>query len=180
MRILISAHPRSGTLYTTKLLNHLNIKVRHEKGGEDGTVSWKHITYSEKKNYDIILHQTRHPLKVISSAIIFKNFNFKYMFKFIGKPPKNDKLTFLMWTWLKWNKYIGRKANWRYKIEDIKIIFPEFCKQIGLPPSTTIPSISTKIHSRKHPDLTWNDLCENNKTLCRKVAKLAEKYGYEV
>ena len=179
MRILISAHPRRGTLYINKLLNLLKIKVKHEKQGRDGTVSWKHITYPETKKYDIILHQTRHPLKVISSAIMFKHFDFEYMFKFIDEPSQKNKLTYLMWTWLNWNKYIEKKAHWRYKIENIKIIFPKFCKKIGLPSSTNIPLLPPTIHSIEHPDLTWNDLYENNKILCKKITKLAKKYGYK-
>ena len=73
-------YPRSGTMYTTKLLNSWGFNVRHEYLGDDGTVDWQLVSDKRPTEYggnvqlfddyewSFVIHVIRHPLKTLFSV----------------------------------------------------------------------------------------------------------------
>lgn len=190
-KILITCHPRSGSKYTHHLLQYLGYDSLFEKRNPRGfTVSWKHITSgnfespcAEKEiicKFDKIIHQVRHPLKVISSSVTLWTMSMNYIAKFINLPDKiinqNNTILNCMCSWVGWNKLIEEKASWRYKIEDLNYIGKIWCNNLEIP-DTYIPALPPK-NCRKHKQLTWKDLFEVNVNKAQEVKELAFKYGY--
>lgn len=104
---LISAFGRSGTHYTSRLLQAIGIDAPHEKLGNDGGVSWKHIVPGEFRylgkrrveaivdpGFDAIIHQVREPLKVLSSSFTFSESTWHYMEHHLGLIPERDACQF--------------------------------------------------------------------------------------
>jgi len=192
-RILITGHPRSATMYTHKLLQTLGYNSKFEKRNINGfTVSWKHILTGEFEKpcpetniicqFDKIIHQVRHPLKVIASSTSLWTMSMHYLRKVAKLPDeiKNKKNTIrnCMYTWVAWNKLIESKASWRYKIEDLSNILKEWCKQLEIHQMDSIPHIG-KVNTRNHILLTWDDLFAIDINKAKEVRELAIKYGYK-
>jgi len=193
---LITCYPRSGSRYTAKLLQAMGVDMPHEMIGEHGTVSWEFASDAEyKTECDLIIHQTRDPLKTISSAVFHLSpMGFVFMFDTVGKPhgisndPKDwtfpDRVRIVMHTYYHWNKLIETKAMYRYKVEDIEthifyildLIDPDWIgreyKQIdeyGIPKNE---------NTKGHDDLTWADLAARDSVMTSKIQLMAKSYGY--
>ncbi|MBF0621561.1 MAG: hypothetical protein HQL54_06500 [Magnetococcales bacterium] len=160
---LITGYGRSGTHYTSRILQALGVDAPHETEGKDGVTSWKHIVPGTfvviGKNreqiipdisYDTVIHQVRNPLKVLTSAQTFSESSLCYMeqklgidtdsdpkgnalFTLFGHKKRNHRIRRCMRTWLGWTKRIEQRADWRYRIEDFQEIFPELLSKLGLP-----------------------------------------------
>ena len=64
-KLLITAAPRSGTYFTTRLLYNLGLDIKHEKTDTHGTVSSLHLI--NPTGFTKVVHQIREPLKTICS-----------------------------------------------------------------------------------------------------------------
>lgn len=84
--LLITGCGRSGTTYISAVLQEFGLDVRHECYGADGICSWPMTVVDDDlpwkwlppgRNKDMkfthILHQVRHPLKVIASFYTYVN-----------------------------------------------------------------------------------------------------------
>lgn len=174
----IVACARSATVYMSKLLTELGYKVGHEEAGEDGSVGY-HLVVIKPAN---CFHQVRHPLKQIASMYAHQSWGF--MLDVIDLPNKG--LGGCMKYWLEWNKLCEQFCVWRYKIEDLPLVWDEFCERIGHE-KCDIPEISKDINSsskktygerNRYEELTWDDLFEENVELAQEIFDKAEKYGY--
>ena len=164
--LLITGCGRSGTKYTSALLANLGLDVPHEKMGKDGIVAWclavdcddspwgggrRGITFKK------ILHQVRHPLKVIPSLTTFTPRSWEFIERHIPCPM--DKPTLLRATkyWYYWNAEAERTAHWRYRVEAIDSAFTEFCYHVGVKANrAALRKTSTLSYSRKsRPSLKW-------------------------
>ena len=189
--ILITGHPRSGTHHIARVINAMGYNCTYEKRNLNGfTASWKHIMSGEFEkpcpetniicNFDKIIHQRRHPLKVISSSLTLWTMSMNYMAKFIDLPDpiinRNNTILNCMITWVEWNKLIEKKAYWGYNIENLQNIQEEWCKQLEIP----VQKIPDLWHSntREHKDLTWDDLRNVSKVWAMLVEEKAHIYGY--
>lgn len=192
MNVLITGHPRSGTRYVFQLLKSLRQNTSFEKRIENGiTVSWKHIkngTFEPpcpetniKCDFDLIIHQIRHPLKVIASSTTLWTMSINYLATETQLPDiiknKENTVRNCMYTWIAWNKLIETKANWRFKIEDLPIMYKKFGIKLGIE-IPFLPQIG-KINSRKHIELTWEDLAFEDYNAAVKIREMATRYGYE-
>jgi len=177
---MIAGHARSGTMYMAYLLQALGIDMKHQELGKDGVVSWQHICTNEYKvSCDEVIHQVRHPLKVIAStAYTLHPCSYPFMFDCIGTPPNDHPLVVAMWTWLKWNELIEERAKWRFKIEDCDVTELEYWLGIefGKPIKPNIPKTTNSI---PHPETSWQELEAVDLHLCEQVRALGKKYGYE-
>lgn len=166
----------------------------HENRGCHGTVSWKHIVsgtfvYIGKKRvteidstgFTTIIHQVRHPLKVIASMQTFSDSTWHYMAEFIELDLKRPPVVRAMQAWTGWNALIESKADWRFQIEQIKECFPELCRHVGL---TTrefpeIPFAVRDSRTERYEPLELRDLITADPGLSEQIETLAERYGYD-
>lgn len=192
--LLITGCGRSGTHYTARLLQEMGLDVPHERVGVDGAASWKHVVsgtfvYLGKKReaeidssgFDRILHQVRHPLKVISSMQTFSDSTWSYMAKFIDLDMKAIPVKRAMQAWVHWNRLVESKAHWRFQIEELPERFQEFCQQAGLPVRSMphVPHEAKDSRISRFNPLDWDDLQKCDASLAEEVRQLACAYGYE-
>ncbi len=193
--ILITGTGRSGTHYTAAVMQRLGLDIPHEAVGRDGASSWKHIvsgTFEVKKKrvhrvtqirsegFDTILHQTRAPLKVIASMQTFSTFTWEFMAQFIALDRNAPPIRQAMQAYLLWNRLIERRAQWRFQIERLPEVFPEFCERIGVTPQP-FPQVdqgSRDSRTQRYQQLSWDDLAAVDRELTERLLEMAAEYGY--
>lgn len=94
-----------------------------------------------------------------------------------GDAPLSIQAAF---SWVNWNELIEKHAQWRFRLEDIPKIFPEFCARVEVPVPESIPEISKTLNKRAHTSLTWEQLQMRGPEIAVKVAELSTRYGYEL
>lgn len=84
--------------------------------------------------------------------------------------------------WYYWNLEAEKKAEWRYRIEDIDLVFDEMQERLGTPlKKESLLKISKKTHTRKPitQKITWSDLkIALSDEDFSNIQNLALKYGY--
>lgn len=191
--LLITGCGRSGTHFSSELCKHMGLDVPHEAVGRDGAASWKHIVSGtfvyigknreveiDASGFTTIIHQVRHPLKVIASMQTFSDSTWHHMAKFIDLDTKRSPVVRAMQAWVGWNELIEPKADWRFQVEEIQACFPEFCRRIGLPeqPFPEVPAQSRDSRTARYKPLVLSDLVKADPKLAGKVEALADRYGY--
>ena len=192
-KILITGTGRSGTHFTSKVLQKLGMDMPHERMGVDGTVSWKHIRGGRfevvgkgrvqevcDSCFSTVLHQVRHPLKVISSMQTFGISSWTYMEKFIDLDLDAPPLIKGMQGWVQWNELVEEKAVWRFQIEQIAVVFDQLCYHCGIPDQTmpAIPREGRDSRSKRYKPISWLDLRKADLSLASQVQEKASLYGY--
>ena len=177
--IYVCAAARSATMYMTKVLVALGYKIGHESVQEDGSVGY-HLAVIKPEN---CFHQTRHPLKQISSMVTHKAWGF--MEDVIDIPGKG--LRGCMTYWLQWNELIESFAVWQYAVENLPESWPEFLDRIGhdyeplpdIPTNTNSCTIESFYEKQSYKEFTWADLFNEDRELAHKIKEKAKEYGYE-
>lgn len=175
-KIVVLGCARSGTMYISNVFQKLGIDIRHEKMGIDGTSDW-HKVPSDLSEFDCVLHQVRHPLKVISSMTTAPPSTWKSINKHIPLILDNELIDGMRY-WYFWNLMIEPYSNIRYRVENIKSEWNLILEILNIP-YTDLPNVSNKINSRPHEVYTWNDLENMDKNLCDKIKRLSRNFGYE-
>jgi len=194
--LLITAVGRSGTHYTARLLQAMGLDVPHEAVGRDGAASWKHITtgrfvvkkrgkrpretFIDGSGFTTILHQTRHPLKVIASMQTFSEPTWQYMAQFTTLTLDQPVLKRAMLGYLQWNRLIEARADWRFQIEQLPDVFDEFCRRAGLEPRPLpdLPREARDSRTERYRPLQWADLQRQDPDLTTGLRQMARIYGY--
>jgi hypothetical protein len=156
--IAIIGTPRSGTGYAAHYFN-----VGHEKWTARGISSWKLVSLKGlwEEPHMRIFHQTRNPIKVISSMTTMSDKTFGYVFSILKRPLSDSRLHNSMVFWLEWNKLAEKITDKRYRVEDI--------------------DTENKAHNaRNHRDFTPEKLRSKDEKLWDEIVELAEKYGYDI
>ena len=194
LMLLITGCGRSGTHYTARLLQEMGLDVPHERVGKDGAASWKHIVSGtfvyigkgreaeiDSSGFDRILHQVRHPLKVIASMQTFSDSTWSYMAQSIDLDLKAKPVKRAMQAWVRWNQLVAAKASWRFQIERLAENFSEFCLHAGLPaqPMPHVPHEAKDSRTARFKPVSWADLLKLDAALAEEVRQLALEYGYE-
>jgi len=193
---LITGHPRSGTHFTAKLLKRMGYPTSCEgkrlRAGRTRFVSsWKHArpgvfrfrfrSVAIETDFDVVLHQVRHPLAVIASSTTLSHLTTNHLKKYLNIPEPSIRhhqpLKLCMRSWIGWNRIIEEQAIWRFQLEALPEVFPEFCRQLGIPVQP-MPRLGKK-NTRRHPSLTWDDLYAEDVALAKEVRELAIAYGYD-
>jgi len=193
--VLITGHPRSGTHFTAKTLRRLgyaaSIEGRWMCGYTGFVSSWKHAQPGRFRNrhrarrmrqdFDRILHQVRHPLDVIASSTTLTDRTIDHIKKYVDIPEPtvshDQPLTLCMRSWIGWNRLIERRADWRFRLEDLAEDFPAFCRQAGIP-ERAWPELGAR-NCRSHAALNWRDLERADAGLAAEVQAMARRYGYD-
>jgi hypothetical protein len=159
-RVLITGCGRSGTRYTVALLDKHGLDVRHEEIGRDGAVSWCMAVDSERTpwgpprreyQFEHIFQQVRSPLKAIPSMLAMNERSWRYICEWI--PCVLDEAPILRAAkyWYYWNLHAEKIAQWRYRIEDFRHVYPEFCDRLGIRANATaLDSLATNINTRSY------------------------------
>lgn len=191
--LLITGCGRSGTHYTARLLQEMGLDIPHEAVGKDGAASWKHTapgvfvyigknreSLIDTSGFDRVLHQVRHPLKVIASMQTFSDSSWAYMAKSIELDTRASPVWKGMQAWVGWNRLAETKARWRFQIEELPSRFPEFCQHAGLPPRSLpeVPHVAKDSRTDRYAPLYWEDLVKTDARLAEAVRTLALEYGY--
>jgi len=176
----IAACARSGTVYMTEVLRRLGYDIGHEAMGRDGSVGY-HLAVVKPSG---CFHQVRNPLKQIASMHQHRSWGFmQHVIDIEG-----EGLLGCMQYWLGWNELIEEFAVWRYQIEQLKEVWPEFLERIGHK-KCEIPNIPTNTNSnrealaltdREQIEFTWQDLFNCDSKLAMKIYNKAIEYGYSV
>ena len=210
---LITAHPRSGTGFTWAALDSAGVAVGNEHFEQGtgpqpdpanerpvlGVVSWRHVALMPDR-FDTVLHQVRHPLKVISSAQTLKANTFKLFFHHIGRPSiftpfqmvlkkwhragERQLGRWAMFTWLRWNELIETRVSVakRFQIEHVVEEWPQICRLLKVEPRSFPERLPTDHHSRKarYRQLTTQDLFRLDPDLAQAIVAKAIAYGYDM
>jgi len=182
----IVALPRSGTKYITTVLNDVGVTAAHEKKISKGVeIDWKNAVCKFKPT-DIILHQVRNPLDVISSlsTISFAGHG-GLILKHVPNCKTSSLLNFMKF-YYHWNEYCESKSMFTYKIEDMnselleKIIsLFQIKNTVHLDQFANIPTtVNTRKTKKTYKKVTWIDLKECSEEYYNLIQDQAKKYGY--
>ena len=191
----MTAVPRSGTHFTAALLQAMGRDIRHEDVGRDGASSWLHITNGiyhvperdrtktvSNQGFSPVLHQVRQPLKVISSMQTLRQCSWDYLAQHSKVDRKAPIVVQAMQAWIGWNELIAARADWRFQVEQLEAVFPEFLKRAGLPaqPYPVLAHSARESRVDRYVPLGWEHLLYHDRALTERVAALAVSYGYSV
>ena len=178
------------------LLERSGYDIHHEVPGTEGCVSWSMAVDSYSPwgpaSHDLFehtFHQVRNPLNVISSWMVNLSNLERDEWVFIRKhipsiSPNDTPLVSAVKYWIYWNRLAESKAEWRYKIEELESILPEFMDRSGIViEKEVLDQLSKHYNSWKKitTPLSWNDLKEGlPRKLYKELEALALKYGYSI
>lgn len=122
---------RSGTAYTSKLLQCCGLDIGHETLGSDGISSWYLTEDTPNKNSaswgdlststPVVAHQLRNPLKTIPSLMTINKDSWDFIKNStITSTWDNRLLVRSMRHWLEWNQAAFRKAEYHWTLEGLE------------------------------------------------------------
>lgn len=182
--LIIIGCGRSGTTYTSKKLKSLGIFIGHEKLHKHGISSWYLVSDQSKvpigptfkqiqKLGFPFIHQVRSPLEAISSMQSSSWISFKFLSNEIPINDKKDsKILKAMKFWYYWNLKAESRAEFTYQIEEFDQHLNKILKLGNFDKIENDSCIDTKTNTRKHTNLTWNDLYEQDKQLTDNIKKI--------
>lgn len=169
----IACCARSGSMYIVRVLDKIGYSIGHEVHGPDGSAGY-HLAFAGPKN---CLHQVRDPIEQISSTSTLSSWGFVPLVTDIDTQTLLGRMQY----WLVWNEMCEKFCSWRYRIEDLPNVWPEFLEMIGHK-QVPLPDVPTNVNSRKdfsrYKRVTWADLFNENAKLATKIRDKAEYYGY--
>lgn len=204
-KLLITGCARGGTTYITDLLIECGLDVGHEHLEGDGCVAWQaavDIDYGAwwqrfpdgKIEFDIIFHQVRNPLGVISSlynktrkedAFAWAH-AWEYICDCIPEIHNDEPLVVKCAKyWYYWNLAAENRASWTYRIEDIDTVFDEMGRRLGLKlDRAALERVSRETNTAKPWEdksfaATWKLLEQKlDPEFLTQFKRLTEHYGY--
>lgn len=210
---LITGCGSSGTKYAMKIFRACGVRVTHEDRARnlDGLSSWycginkvfprgQHgyrytlppfnaMTWDRfpKDRKTVVLHQTRNPLKTISTNQRFSAPSWHYVNLCLPDKVKLEDPLLLrcMKYWYYWNIEIEKIADFRYKVEEIVDTWPQICSIIERPELIEkigeVKNMRKDVNSKisKYEPRTWDDLYEQDYELATKIHEIGTKYGYK-
>jgi hypothetical protein len=216
-KILIIGCGRSGTYYTARVCRALGLDMAHERdfdtaaySGKDGIASWflavddPHPPFGPEAAPDDfmrVIHQVRHPLKVIPSfaqfilrtgkkspAFLQKHLPYlEIMNKDRRRLPADELLYQAAQYWYYWNLLAEYRAHETVQVERLEHELPRICDDIRADyRPEAMMGVSRQTNSRRiymddRPwEIDWNFLELLDSDLCYRIKKLAERYGYEI
>jgi hypothetical protein len=206
MAFLVTGCGRSGTNYTSVLLNACGVLCGHEAvfypttttpqwGSWQAEASWLAVPHLGTLSKELpIYHQVRNPLEVLRSFLGFKFFSAP--FDDAGHGPylraiqKHDPAIFsfadplhrAMMYWIRWNQAAEAHSCMTYRVEDLDARSLEQLCGEGLDPEKVahaLASTSRRSNGRKRDEnLGWSNIPQS--ALGTQLRDMAERYGYAV
>lgn len=188
--LLITGCGRSGTTFMTCFLNNCGVEVGHEKLGVDGIVSWFMVVDKDvETEYKHILHQVRHPLKVITSFFVnIKSLDrpeWKFIRKHVPEISIDDSLiVHCAKYWYYWNLKAEKLAEMNYKIEELSFEIDKITQHTGLSLSNDILNKMPNNINNWLPTsnmISWQTLKgEISPVLYQNILDMCKRYGYDL
>lgn len=213
-KLLVTGCGRSGTLYASEVWKTQGMDVRHEKPvppngcmGEDGIASWLMAVDDPYPPYgpsiigyefDLVIHQVRHPLKVIASVaqfILREPFSRSYIernapetileVEELSLPYQQQLMLQASRYWYHWNLLAEQKASITVQVEKLTSSLEELCELLNIPyrPGEAEPVLKTTNGRHLYTGelywtIDWDDIEQLDAALARNIRLLAETYGY--
>jgi hypothetical protein len=200
LKFIVVGTGRCGTAYIAHVLNHVGIFCGHEwvyttspgelPVGIIGDSSAQAAPFAASFP-GLVLHQTRHPLKVIGSFLRFGLFDdyrrcgeggefIARHFQFTGQP-----LADAMRYYVEWNLLCERVGGYqRYRLEDMDSrLLCQLGEWIGVPlgkerAEEALARVPSNCNTRgEAPSLSWGDLPAGSSK--DRLIEMADRYGYE-
>lgn len=215
-KLLITGCGRSGTFYSTEVWRQLGLDIRHERPfahhgvmGEDGAASWLMAVNDPTPpfgpsaadyEFDVVIHQVRHPLKVIASVAQFILAKGRFARGYIERNVPQIKIAddelsldanrqYLLQAaryWYHWNLIAEEKATVTVQLEELSEEIPNLCELLGIEyHKTKLDEISPRINGRQYYlneelwTVDWKDLESLDLELTDRIRNLAAGYGYD-
>jgi len=191
-RLLIIGCGRSGTRYVTKVMGRAGLVIGHEIPAKDGMASWVSLGTGDVESHDVIWHQVREPVGVISSFHTVMKRTWKFIYEVEPRIDTGDPLTLrCMKYWLYWNERCEQAASRTYRVEAVLDVLPELLAEMGAElrddALAGAAKVSTNDHTRRqghkvsdtYPKVGWADLEAADATVVAQIRAQAERYGYE-
>jgi len=183
---LITGCGRSGTKYTSKVLQACGLDIRHEAIGKDGAVSSIWALEAEKyvgrhargsrSMFDVVLHQVRHPLQAIASMTTARPESIKWVEENTNQKYTGDIIKWTSEHWLYWNILCEKQAVITYRVEAMREAWTAISNILGI--NVPFPAgIPTNINTRKHMTLSWEEIA-NHTDRVDLIRSKATEYGY--
>lgn len=199
MKLLVTGTGRCGTHWFAECLRRAGVPATHEHAfGQtlDGAqrawkaeVAWPAAAYLPVAGAEVV-HLVRHPLDTIASRMARGTF--------AEVPPSPDQAKLGAWAaarcplirdgkthleraalhWVGWNQMIEPYADYFLRVEEV---VPDDITQLAqvINSNARLDVLPPAIHTSQHPELTWDDLSHQARPeVIRRVAELAERYGY--
>mmetsp|Transcript_11920 Transcript_11920/g.17860 ORF Transcript_11920/g.17860 Transcript_11920/m.17860 type:complete len:444 (-) Transcript_11920:82-1413(-) len=219
-QVLITGVQRSGSHFTWEMFNRLGVHIHHEGLGPAGSASWLYSWRAKSfvinnpspltpdHRFCIILHQVRHPLRVLASIVKATKPSDKFWNWIYTMDSSIDKSAVPVLRaaqlWLSQNLHIEKFADARYRAEETSprdvckaAGFPDFlCLSDGRYHTTTSKVIQPIIEPKRlplapdggppivsdyrAPSVTWDHLRKLNPGLTDRIQDLAKRYGYHL
>lgn len=213
-KLLITGCGRSGTMYASEVWRSQGLDVSHENPtppngemGKDGIASWYMAVNdldppfgpsASEYEFDFVIHQVRHPLKVIASVAQFvlrDALSRDYIERNAPETRLNprerqmrdcDQLILQASRyWLYWNLLASEKSSLTIKVEDLAGSLEGLCAMlnVGFVPGVA-EAVSANTHGRylylNEPYWTvdWDDIARLDPGLRNQIRALADGYGY--
>jgi len=192
--ILGVGHPRTGTGYTSKLLQSWGLDVQHEKMGKHGTVDWTLVGKKQSiwqggvdfRNYEWqhIIYCVRDPRESIPSIAYTENtdtsFNFRKQFE--QRIEEKNLIVSAIASILKWDQLITQiNPSITYRIEDEAEKLFNYLNKKEIKPKWSDSQIGIKYNVRKHN--TLEHLLKDSgfipSRFKRGINEYCDKYGYD-
>lgn len=193
--ILITGCGRSGTFFMSGLLRTAGLKIEHEAPGEDGSSSWcmavncwtPWAASDPVGNVEFahIFQIVRNPLHVITSFYInlfdLTKEEWRFIRRHIPEIHENDSLLVQCAKyWYYWNLKAEKIASWRFRLEDIDQLLPEFEQRLGIHFNQTslndLPKNNWRATTKK---VKWIELkAVLSPELFQNIQEMAFNYGY--
>lgn len=186
---LITGCGRSGTKYIAVALQQCGLGVRHEQMGKDGIVSGYYCFDAQqypggrhpvpRPDFDVVLHQARHPLPTIAS--LQTTHSWKWACQFLPVTPNDPLLKRCCHHWLGYNEAAEKLAEYTYRIETLEEVWPTLQRLIGFDaPYSIVADLPKSINARKHDDVTWAEVRDAAPEIYDAILAASVRYGYSI
>ena len=206
-KLLITGCGRSGTNYSAMVFRRAGADVQHEMVGAEGCSSWyfapvssdmmppPYLKHKGGKNrhadriwrqdvqFDLRVHQVRHPLLVIRSVTqSFSKDDWRFIARHTGQSfAVRNPLLRSMQYWLRWNLLAGRNTDCRIRVEDFEKEWPWLSEAAGVP-GAPMPDVSKRVNAhtgyRIPKQYSPGDMEALDPILFSRIERMAEEYGY--
>lgn len=216
--IVVTGCGSSGTKFAARAWRTAGVHVGHERGGAQGVSSWyvapglgarfhlrgigyppfnamawEGIDRVSKDRGVICFHQTRQPIKAISTVQRYSRPSWLYIIKTLQREGieiamDTPKIRRCMLYWYWWNLLAEKRACYQYRIEDFTKpeIWEHICRLAGRPEKIEmlekIKGIPKTVNSRKrkYKPMSWAQLYAEDTALTEKIKELGRTYGYNI
>ena len=197
MKLAIIGCARSDIKHTVELLQFANIRVGFEKLLDDGIGSWfasaddveiEHRSENGDfkpmalEHFSYVVHQTRHPLAVISSLqrTPMQREQQKFVQKHVRTLGSPDSLLWAMTYWLNWTDLCASKTDLQFRVEVVQWTLPALYLYTKRSTKGCLQAVQHVVQKTTETIIMWKDLDNENRAIADKIRRRAQFYGYDL